>query len=203
MPKIKNIKCVAVGDGAVGKTSLLHAYVDETFTTEYVPTIFDNEQVNIKVDGKDYVLGIWDTAGQEGFDRLRPLSYPESDIFLICFDVTNDKSFSNLKAKWIAELQHHQPGTPFMVVGTKVDLRGDPSVENSDARTQQEYEQEAMSLGALTYIECSAKSRVNLNEVFETAVRNAMEYKKQQAKAMKEKTGALPGDESGGCCIVM
>mmetsp|Transcript_25077 Transcript_25077/g.30601 ORF Transcript_25077/g.30601 Transcript_25077/m.30601 type:complete len:204 (+) Transcript_25077:161-772(+) len=203
---MQNIKCVAVGDGAVGKTSLLHAYVDKTFTTDYVPTIFDNEQCSINVDGKEYVLGIWDTAGQEGFDRLRPLSYPESDIFLICFDVSSRQSFDNLKAKWISEIHHHQPGTPFMVVGTKSDLRDNiKAMEGS--KPSEDFEREAKEVGALDYIECSSKARINLDEVFESAVRLAVADKKKKAEsAAQSKKGASVKDTeaSSGCqCVLM
>ncbi|XP_050002147.1 rho-related GTP-binding protein RhoQ isoform X4 [Alexandromys fortis] len=81
------LKCVVVGDGAVGKTCLLMSYANDAFPEEYVPTVFDHYAVSVTVGGKQYLLGLYDTAGQEDYDRLRPLSYPMTDVFLICFSV--------------------------------------------------------------------------------------------------------------------
>lgn len=72
------------------------------------------------VDERPVNLGVWDTVGQEDYDQLRPLSYPQTDIFLVCFSVVSLSSFENVRAKWLPEIQHHAPGVPFILVGTKV-----------------------------------------------------------------------------------
>merc|ERR1719316_2479135 len=74
-------------------------------------------------DGKPINLGLWDTAGQEDYDRLRPLSYPQTDVFLVAFSLISRASFENVKQKWWPELKHHCPGVPTILVGTKLDLR--------------------------------------------------------------------------------
>lgn len=79
---LRPLKITTVGDGMVGKTCLLITYTQNEFPVEYVPTVFDNHATNILVDGKDYNLTLWDTAGQEDYERLRPLSYPNVSKYL-------------------------------------------------------------------------------------------------------------------------
>merc|ERR1719420_151565 len=98
---------------------MLHSYSRNEFPDKYEPTVFDNYACSLMVDGRPLTLGLWDTAGQEDYDRLRPLSYPQTDCFILCFSVTNRASFANAQSKWADELRHHAPRTPFLLVGTK------------------------------------------------------------------------------------
>ena len=61
--------------------------------------VFDNYAVTVMIGGEPYTLGLFDTAGQEDYDRLRPLSYPQTDVFLVCFSVVSTSSFENVKEK--------------------------------------------------------------------------------------------------------
>lgn len=92
-------KLVIVGDGACGKTCLLIVFSRGTFPEVYVPTVFENYVADVEVDGKHVELALWDTAGQEDYDRLRPLSYPDSHVILICFAVDSPDSLDNVQEK--------------------------------------------------------------------------------------------------------
>ena len=78
MQDYKTIKCVVVGDGNVGKTCLLYSYQAKEFPREYVPTVYDQESLHTIFEGHTINLQLYDTAGQEDYDRLRPLAYPQT-----------------------------------------------------------------------------------------------------------------------------
>jgi len=190
---MQNIKCVVVGDGAVGKTCLLISYTTNAFPGEYIPTVFDNYSANVMVDGKPVNLGLWDTAGQEDYDRLRPLSYPQTDVFLIAFSIISPQSFENVKSKWFPEIQHHAPDVPIILVGTKADLRNDSSMiqtlqtKGLHIVTPEESASRQREIGAVAYLECSALTQEGLKTVFDEAIRAALN--KQNKK--KKKSGCI------------
>ena len=163
---MQTIKCVVVGDGAVGKTCLLISYTTNKFPSDYVPTVFDNYAVTVMIGGEPYTLGLFDTAGQEDYDRLRPLSYPQTDVFLVCFSVVNTASFENVKEKWVPEILHHSQRTPFILVGTQTDLRDDTSTVEKMLKNKtkpinhEQGEKLAKELKAIKYVECSALTQV-------------------------------------------
>jgi cell division control protein 42 len=127
----------------------------------------------IRIGDEPYTLGLFDTAGQEDYDRLRPLSYPQTDVFLVCFSVTSPASFENVREKWFPEVHHHCPGVPCLIVGTQVDLRDDPSVREKLSKQKmqpvrkEDGERMAKELGAVKYVECSALTQYKLKDVFD------------------------------------
>ncbi|KAK8865890.1 hypothetical protein IAR55_001038 [Kwoniella newhampshirensis] len=191
MAATRNIKCVVVGDGAVGKTCLLISYTTNAFPGEYVPTVFDNYSSQVVVDGMTVSLGLWDTAGQEDYDRLRPLSYPQTDVFLLCFSLVSLASFENVRTKWWPEIQHHSPGTPIILVGTKLDLRDNPAQIARMRERRQEpisYAQgsaTAKEIQAARYLECSALTQYQLKNVFDEAIRTVLNPNRRAGKAKK------------------
>ncbi|KAL6528965.1 GTP-binding protein Rho1 [Orobanche minor] len=110
---------------------------------DYVPTVFDNFSANVVVNGSTVNLGLWDTAGQEDYNRLRPLSYRGADVFILAFSLISKASYENVSKKWIPELKHYAPGVPIVLVGTKLGdgnrpklLKLDVSVCNTGAYPQ-------------------------------------------------------------------
>ncbi|XP_022081313.1 ras-like GTP-binding protein RHO [Acanthaster planci] len=179
-------KLVIVGDGACGKTCLLIVFSKDQFPEVYVPTVFENYVADIEVDNKCVELALWDTAGQEDYDRLRPLSYPDTDVILMCFSIDNPDSLENIPEKWTPEVKHFCPNVPVILVGNKKDLRNDEATRRELQKMKQEpvkYEEgRAMSekISAFGYLECSAKSNEGVREVFETATRAALQTKKKK-----------------------
>ncbi|XP_067950703.1 cdc42 homolog [Watersipora subatra] len=174
---MQRIKCVVVGDGAVGKTSLLISYTTNEFYDKYIPTIFDSCAKTVTFNNESYLLDLFDTAGSEDYDRLRPLAYPQTNVFLVCFSVVLPSSFENVKEKWIPELLHHCQQTPFLLVGTQCDLRNDNA---AIAQLQTTFEKPvsfehgkklAKELRAVKFVECSALTQEGIKNVFDEAIR--------------------------------
>eukprot|EP01092_Planopodium_desertum_P012342 TRINITY_DN57_c0_g1_i2.p2 TRINITY_DN57_c0_g1~~TRINITY_DN57_c0_g1_i2.p2 ORF type:complete len:196 (-),score=24.45 TRINITY_DN57_c0_g1_i2:95-682(-) len=188
MAAMQSVKLVVVGDGAVGKSCLLISYTSNSFPHEYVPTVFDNYSANVMVDGKTVSLGLWDTAGQEDYDRLRPLSYPETDVFLVCFSIISPTSFKNVKTKWVPEVRHNVQDAKLILVGTKLDLRDDKEQierlreKGLEPITVTQGEGLAKEIGAECYMECSALTQKGLHEVFEQAIRVCIKPSSKKGK---------------------
>ncbi|KAJ3085367.1 GTP-binding protein Rho1 [Quaeritorhiza haematococci] len=184
-------KLVIVGDGACGKTCLLIVFSKGHFPEVYVPTVFENYVADVDVDGKHVELALWDTAGQEDYDRLRPLSYPDSHVILICFAVDSPDSLDNVQEKWISEVLHFCAGLPILLIALKKDLRNDPRVIEELRKTNQSpvtYEEGlsvAQKIGAYRYLECSAKQNDGVKEVFEHATRAALLAKTRKKNKKK------------------
>ncbi|OXB53346.1 UNVERIFIED_CONTAM: hypothetical protein H355_006544 [Colinus virginianus] len=185
---MQSIKCVVVGDGAVGKTCLLICYTTNAFPKEYIPTVFDNYSAQNTVDGRTINLNLWDTAGQEEYDRLRTLSYPQTNVFIICFSIASPPSYENVKHKWYPEVCHHCPSVPVLLVGTKKDLRTHPDTtrrlkeQNQAPISTQQGLSLCRQIRAVKYLECSALQQEGIKEVFTEAVRAVLNPAPAKAK---------------------
>ncbi|CAI4402136.1 AKH_1a_G0025510.mRNA.1.CDS.1 [Saccharomyces cerevisiae] len=194
-------KIVILGDGACGKTSLLNVFTRGYFPEVYEPTVFENYIHDIFVDSKHITLSLWDTAGQEEFDRLRSLSYSDTQCIMLCFSIDSRDSLENVQNKWVGEITDHCEGVKLVLVALKCDLRNnenesnaitpnniqqDNSVSNdngyninstSNGKNLISYEEGlamAKKIGALRYLECSAKLNKGVNEAFTEAARVAL-----------------------------
>lgn len=196
----QSAKCVVVGDGAVGKTCLLATYSRDEFPSEYVPTVFDNYETAVMIDNVCYNLNLWDTAGQEEYDKLRHLSYPETDIFVVCFSVVDPDSYANITSRWIKELREHCPDTPVLLVGTKIDLRGNANIQkelrghNKRELTQEDGNRLAREIKAVKYVECSALTQQGVKSVFDEALRTVIR--------MRGGGGGGGSGDGKKCCVL-
>jgi Ras-related C3 botulinum toxin substrate 1 len=190
---MESMKCVTIGDGAVGKTSLLISFASNTFPEDYVPTVFDNYNANVMWKEKTITMGLWDTAGQEDYDRLRPLSYPDTDVFLVCYSVVNPASYNNVKTKWVPEVRHHCPDAPIVLFATKLDLREDEEIlkrlkeKDQSPITNEMGKKLQQEVGAVGFGECSALTQKGLKEAFNLAIGAVFEPIKTETKEKKKK----------------
>ncbi|KAF2159529.1 hypothetical protein M409DRAFT_30004 [Zasmidium cellare ATCC 36951] len=181
-------KVVIVGDGASGKSCLLHVFVTGSYPPCYVPTVFENYVADIELDGKMVQLALWDTCGLEDFDRLRPLSYPDAHAIIILFGIDSPDSLDNVQEKWISEVLHFNPGVPYFLVGNKKDLRHDQKTIEWLKKTYQspvtheQGEDVRKKIGANKYLECSAVTTEGIQELFVCVTRAALKMKKPKKK---------------------
>lgn len=170
-------KLVVVGDCGCGKTSLIDRYVNGKYSDIYTPTGFDTYTTTYKVSETYRIqMSIWDTSGDSGYDRVRPLSYSDADLVIICFSVGDPDSMENVVSKWCLEVRKHCPKQPIMLVGCKTDLRNDIesisklAKKNITAVTYDQGLKTAKAIGALVYSETSAKtSHRSVTDVLEVA----------------------------------
>ena len=144
-----------MGDGACGKTCLLIVFSKDQFPEVCVPTVFENYVTDIEVDGKQGELALWDTAGQEDYDRLRPLSYPDTDVILMCFSINSPDSLENIPEKWTPEVKHSCPNVPITAVGNRRELA---KMKQEPVRSEEGRDM-ANRISAFGYLECSAKTK--------------------------------------------
>ncbi|KAK6438793.1 Rho GTPase [Oleoguttula sp. CCFEE 5521] len=208
-------KLVIIGDGACGKTSLLSVFTLGYFPTRYVPTVFENYVTDCRVDGKSVQLALWDTAGQEDYERLRPLAYSQAHVILIAFSISSPDSLQNITTKWYTpipllpsqvpyadtiqyrhpEVLDRCPNVPIILVGLKKDLRDDPVAQEEMRKTSKKFltseegEDVRKRVGAKKYLECSSLTGEGVDDVFEAATRQSLLGSGER--------------ERGGCCVIL
>ena len=121
----------------------------------------------------------------------RPLSYPDTDVILLCFSLENPDSFDNVTDKWMPEIKHYCPKVPVVLVGTKKDLRHSELIH--DERTKRKFrhvqpedgQQLADRIRAAAYVECSAKTRDGVRDVFDAATRASLQQRRPRRRQNK------------------
>lgn len=120
---------------------------------------------------------------QEDYDRLRSLSYPNTDVFLLCFSIDTPSSYENIKSKWAPELKRASPDIPFLLIGTKSDKRGG----EVRCTTQEMGQKLCNEIGAKSYLECSAMEKNGLKEVFDEAIKCVLVAQRKAAQTRRRK----------------
>lgn len=197
------LKVVLLGDGGVGKSSLMNRFVSGKFDSQSFHTIgveFLNKDVS--VEGQSYTLQIWDTAGQERFKSLRTPFYRGSDLCLLVYAVDDVQSFKNL-AMWRKEFLYYadvreKDNFPFILLGNKIDV-------NERVVSQEEAHRFCKDMGGIPYYETSAKDATNVDVAFNAAVKRLNELEQSKAKSDFNATegvnlSKVQKRETSGCC---
>ena len=172
------MKIVCIGDGGVGKTCLLSTWDLNLFPVgDYTPTIYNTIEKEVIIDNMKVELEVVDTIGCEEYRDIRHALYPGTDLFIICYSVNSRISFERVGLYWINEIIYTSPGTSYIIVGTKIDLRDDKNVlediltSGSSIVSFDEGETFARTTQARGYYECSSKTCKGINSLFEECIR--------------------------------
>ncbi len=190
-------KILIIGDSSVGKSNLLLRFSDNIFHDTFLPTIgVDFKIRNVTVGDKSIKLNIWDTAGQERFKTITAAYYKGAHGIILVYDITDRDTFNNITS-WLGEIRKHAgPNVVRLLVGNKCDLDSDRKV------SQREAKEFAESQG-MTYIETSAKARINVDEAFMTLTKQVYEALPDNERRPETGTNNLRQERkqtNGGCC---
>ena len=175
-------KVVVMGDMFSGKSNLISAYCRDKFSTNYTPTLLNTRLTDAKVFGENIELVVVEVVGRDDYARLRKCAYHKMDAIILCYSADNPDGLQRIVDYWMPELKSHAPKVPFILVATKKDIRDELLYEQSDSTLEREGivpttkgQKVAKSIGAHTFLECSALYRDNTRNVFETAAKVALQ----------------------------
>jgi len=164
----------------IGKTTLIVRLATDRFEDQYyISSCYQDYQTYVRNEMGRFTIYLWDTAGQSDYDRLRSLSYPYTDVFLLAFNLDNERALET-KDRRLSELHHFNPETPILLVGTKSDLRKEKS-----GISQQRGEEMAVKMGCVSYVETSSVSGQGMDELRHAIVETFV--LSQQSKSVKKK----------------
>ena len=161
--KVPGCKVVLLGDSGVGKTCIISRYISGTFDENSATTngaSYCSKNVNYEKVGKNLLLDIWDTAGQEKYKALTKFFYKDAAVCILVYDITRKETFDNLKNFWYSQLKENSGSNVVLgVAGNKCDLYESEEVKESEAR------QFAEEIGAIFEL-TSAQNNTGINELF-------------------------------------
>lgn len=193
-------KVLVIGDSAVGKSSLILRFADDTYDTSYIATIgVDFKVKTVDVDGKRCKMMLWDTAGQERFAPITSSYYRGAMGFLVVYDVTDRQSFTNVR-RWIEEMKKYgAPDVPWLLIGNKSDASTKRVVAFDEA-------QELADELDVKFLETSAKHAHNVEKAFFTMTQEVLATKAQACLRARPSRAEVtltghPVSSRGRCCV--
>ncbi|KAJ6008191.1 hypothetical protein N7540_012167 [Penicillium herquei] len=195
-PQHFKLKLVIVGDPCSGKTALVQRWVDNTWPDlnqpqKFYPTVCDDYQLDYTIDGDKFEIALFDTAGDEAYDRLRPLAYPDTNGIVLCFSIDSYDSVDNILYRWQEELNYYCPDVPVILVGLKKDARlktGPTHLRLGDLVTWERGNFVGKKIKAESYLECSSRTGEGVNEVLAEATRIASRSLVQETKSNRRRS---------------
>ncbi|XP_062259130.1 rho-related GTP-binding protein RhoE-like [Platichthys flesus] len=194
-------KLVVVGDSQCGKSALLSVFAKDSFPECYVPTVFENYSASFDLDLQRVELRLWDTSGSSYYDNVRPLSYPDADAVLICFDISRPETLDNVLKKWRGEIEEFCPNTKMLLVGCKSDLRTDLFTRSHSRHSPVSYDQGSNTAKQLStpYLECSSlQSDNSVKDIFHVATLACVNKNNRSMKRRKSSRASKRMSHSGG-----
>lgn len=190
-------KVLIIGDSSVGKSNILLRFSDNIFHDTFLPTIgVDFKIRNVKMGDQTIKLNIWDTAGQERFKTITSTYYKGAHGIILAYDITDRESFNNVN-NWLAEVKKHAGAQVIkLLVGNKCDLESERVVSAKEAK------EFADSLG-ISFLETSAKQRVNIDESFMTLTKQIYELLPETERRTEERLNPRTvqrRQEKSNCC---
>eukprot|EP01091_Cochliopodium_minus_P010941 TRINITY_DN3011_c0_g1_i2.p1 TRINITY_DN3011_c0_g1~~TRINITY_DN3011_c0_g1_i2.p1 ORF type:complete len:205 (-),score=45.17 TRINITY_DN3011_c0_g1_i2:83-697(-) len=193
----EELKCVIVGDAAVGKTKLILELIKPNSYEEVSNhSTWETYNKNLDVDGRQFNVMIQDTGSQDEFANTRSKYYHNAQIILICFSLISSPSFQSVEQKWIKEIKNTNPNVPILLIGTKLDLRNNEKMverlkdKNMHPISGSEGLETCKKIVALGYFEISVEEDKNaLQKVFTDAIK--LVFDPPSTKKKKKKLNCL------------
>ncbi|XP_057311900.1 ras-related C3 botulinum toxin substrate 1-like [Hydractinia symbiolongicarpus] len=182
---VNAIKCIVLGDLYVGRFSFLVTCAATEYSIGYIPTVSDKYTIDVllELSGQTATINVMEPlrgTGTEEHDRKKRMCYPNTDVFLICFSLSNRESYEHVRTKWHPEVKLHRPTAAIILVGTKLDKE---YLIRDQLFTTEDGLQLAKEIGAVKYLECLSQTQGCVKEVFKEVARA---WYKETAKKKKQ-----------------
>ena len=186
------MKILLIGESKVGKTCLINSYVIRSFNINQLSTVgLDFRTKKLDIQGKQIILNIYDTAGQERFRNLATGYMKSADGFLVCFDLTSESTLENV-TNWINSIKNTaRKNASMLIIGNKSDL-------NEDREVTTEQGKQFAAKNGIDYLETSSKMHIGVDEAFETLVKKILEQREiEEGLSDKNDEGGSKGVQLG------